>query len=383
VVIMLVAHLADTHLGASQYGLEERELDVYECFREAIDRILEEHVRIVLHSGDVFHSPRPPIRALKVFQEELKRLHSAGVKFYAIPGGHDMLRRRGLTPLVLFDYLGLVTLSRNQPLIEVDGLCIAGLEYVPATFRNDLLRQLARVEAEAAKRGGKRVLLLHQALKEAHPLISELSLSELPKGFHYYAMGHLHHPYIIRREGLVAAYPGSIEFLDVQEVVRSGERGFYIVDLSSDEPLLHFIKLESVRPQLVYEIRYEELERQKARILAEVRKLNGKRPLVHLRIRGRGVERGRVEKLLTKALANYSLHVRIHLIEEGEGEAVEAIESLSVDELLRSRLRDPSLYSFVRTLVELLSRGDEESFKEAVKEAEKVFEGGIWKRWRL
>jgi len=380
---MLIAHLADTHLGASQYGLEERELDVYECFREAVDRILEEHVRIVLHSGDVFHSPRPPIRALKVFQEELKKLHGAGVKFYAVPGGHDMLRRRGLTPLVLFDYLGLVMLSRNQPVVETDGLCIAGLEYIPATFRGDLLRQLAKIEAEATRRSGKRILLLHQALREAHPMISELSLSELPRGFHYYAMGHLHHPYVIRREGLVVAYPGSIEYLDVQEVIRSSERGFYIVDLSGDEPILHFVKLESVRPQLVYEVRYEDLERQRARILAEVRRLSGRKPLVHLKVRGSGVERGRVEKLLARALASYSLHVRIHLIEESESKTVETIESLSIDDLLRERLKNPSLYSFVRTLVELLSKGDEESFKEAVKEAERVFEEGVWKRWKL
>lgn len=380
---MLVAHLADTHLGASQYGLEERELDVYECFREAVDKVLEDHVRVVLHSGDVFHSPRPPIRALKVFQEELKRLHNAGVKFYAIPGGHDMMRRRGLTPLVLFDYLGLVILSRNRSLAEIGELCVAGLEYIPATFRSDLLRQLARIEAEASRRGGKRILLLHQALREAHPLISELSLNELPRGFHYYAMGHLHHPYVVRRDGLIAAYPGSIEFLDIQEAARHGERGFYVVDLSGDEPMLHFIRLESVRPQLVCEVRYDELERARARVLAEVKRLSGKKPLVHLRIRGAGVEKGRVEKLLVKALASYSLHVRIHSIEEGEGENVEAIESLSVEELLRQRLGDPSLHSFVRALVELLGGGDEEGFKEAVKEAEKVFEKGVWKGWRL
>ena len=380
---MLAAHIADTHLGAMQYGVESREVDVYECFREAVAKMLEEHVRVVLHSGDTFHSPRPSIRALKVFQEELKKLRDSGIKVYAIPGGHDMLRRRGLSPLALFDYLGLVMLSRKNPVVKRDDLIIAGVEYIPAAFKGDLLSQLARIEAVVrGECGRKKILLLHQALREAYPPAYELSLREMPRCFNYYALGHIHQSRVINVGDLTAAYPGAIEFFDVQEVVKGGSRGFYIVDISTREPELHFIELESVRPQLVYKVGYERLASEKERILAEVYKLSSrKKPVIHLRVVGRGIERGRVDRLVVKPLSKHSLLVRVHVVEEG-GESIEALENLSVEGLLRAKLRDPALASFAMRIVELLSKGGDEALKEAVKEAEKIFEEGLWRRWR-
>ena len=49
---MKFAHLADTHLGYRQYGLFEREKDFYEVFDKVIDKIIEEKVDFVVHSGD-------------------------------------------------------------------------------------------------------------------------------------------------------------------------------------------------------------------------------------------------------------------------------------------------------------------------------------------
>ncbi|MCS6769176.1 MAG: metallophosphoesterase, partial [Candidatus Caldarchaeum sp.] len=64
--MVLVAHLADIHLGYRQYDLVEREEDVYEVFEEAVERIVAEHAKLVLVAGDLFHSSKPPIRALYV-----------------------------------------------------------------------------------------------------------------------------------------------------------------------------------------------------------------------------------------------------------------------------------------------------------------------------
>ena len=51
---MKFAHLADTHLGYRQFGLLEREKDFYEVFDKIIDKIIEEKVDFVIHSGDLF-----------------------------------------------------------------------------------------------------------------------------------------------------------------------------------------------------------------------------------------------------------------------------------------------------------------------------------------
>lgn len=50
---MKFAHLSDTHLGYRQYGLIEREDDFYNVFNEIVDKIIDERVDFVIHSGDL------------------------------------------------------------------------------------------------------------------------------------------------------------------------------------------------------------------------------------------------------------------------------------------------------------------------------------------
>ena len=51
---MLFSHISDTHLGLQQYGLEEREQDVYDSFNQAIDISIKDHVDFVIFAGDLF-----------------------------------------------------------------------------------------------------------------------------------------------------------------------------------------------------------------------------------------------------------------------------------------------------------------------------------------
>jgi DNA repair exonuclease SbcCD nuclease subunit len=99
----LIAHLADLHLGYRQYNILEREGDFYEAFNEAVDLIIQEHVKIVLIAGDIFHSSRPPISALYCMKSNLEKLSSKGVKVYCVLGDHDLPRGLGEhPPTVLF-----------------------------------------------------------------------------------------------------------------------------------------------------------------------------------------------------------------------------------------------------------------------------------------
>ncbi|TLY03160.1 MAG: hypothetical protein E6K92_04970 [Thaumarchaeota archaeon] len=60
---MLISHISDLHLGYAQFGLEEREEDVYQIFHEAIDTSIKEGVSLVILAGDLFHNPRPSTSA--------------------------------------------------------------------------------------------------------------------------------------------------------------------------------------------------------------------------------------------------------------------------------------------------------------------------------
>jgi len=48
---MLFSHISDTHLGLQQYGLDEREQDVYDSFNQAIDISIKDHVDFVIFAG--------------------------------------------------------------------------------------------------------------------------------------------------------------------------------------------------------------------------------------------------------------------------------------------------------------------------------------------
>ena len=73
--MMKIAHMADTHLGHRQYGIEEREDDLYEAFKNVIDDMIERDVDVVLHSGDLFQNPKPQIKAILAAKEGFEKLY--------------------------------------------------------------------------------------------------------------------------------------------------------------------------------------------------------------------------------------------------------------------------------------------------------------------
>jgi len=98
---MRIAHISDTHLGYRQYNLDERENDFYEAFNEAVDKAIEERADVLIHSGDLFDSPTPPIKALFVFKNALAKIDGR-IKIYTVLGDHDMPKRRGLLFMCTF-----------------------------------------------------------------------------------------------------------------------------------------------------------------------------------------------------------------------------------------------------------------------------------------
>ncbi len=71
---MLFSHISDTHLGLVQYGSEEREIDVYNAFNQAIDTSIKDHVDFVIFAGDIFHVPNPSGTAIVQMAYALKSI---------------------------------------------------------------------------------------------------------------------------------------------------------------------------------------------------------------------------------------------------------------------------------------------------------------------
>ena len=90
---------------------------------------------------------------------------------------------------------------------------------------------------------------MHQGITEINQFAAELNSSDLPKNFTYYAMGHLHDKSVKQFDQLGGplVYPGSTE-MTTSEGIKETEKGFFEVDISSQEAKPNWIKLDT-RPQ--------------------------------------------------------------------------------------------------------------------------------------
>ncbi len=372
---MLVAHVSDTHLGFRQYNLDEREEDIYRLFDEVVEKILVEKPDVVVHTGDLFDQPRPPIQALRVAYQGFRRLRERGVKVYCILGDHDVPKRRSEPPHLLLRELGVVDVVgvnpfREDPFRVVGGVFIVGVRSLPKKYSPQLV-SLLNALARRAREHDRAILMLHQGIREHFPYSYELELQHLPEGFNYYALGHIHmRKWFYLHDGVVG-YAGSIDVIRIdewEEYLKNG-KGFYLVDLSRKEPVIHRVDLEGIREHIVLEIDYNLVE-QKIKELAK-RVMNTKlKPVLHLTVRGRRIDKSHVQRLLLRMLQGKVLTWRLRFEEEKTRPSSIREERISIEELLKQMLGDEEVAELALKLLEPLSRGDVSS---AVKITEEYY----------
>ncbi len=113
---MRIAHLADLHLGFRQYhrqnpnGINQREADVANAFRSAVDGILLEQPDAVIVAGDLFHAVRPTNAAIVFAFKQFQRLREGlpNAPIILIAGNHDTPRSSETGSILkLFEELGV------------------------------------------------------------------------------------------------------------------------------------------------------------------------------------------------------------------------------------------------------------------------------------
>ncbi|MEM2920544.1 MAG: DNA repair exonuclease [Candidatus Nitrosocaldus sp.] len=301
---MQILHISDTHLGCIPFNIKEREEDVYEAFNEAVETAIKDRVDAVIHSGDILHTPKPSGTAINKLGEAVKRLNEHGIRFFFTLGEHDISRVRDTPSPYLFHRLGMATyIGDGRPYMHEDTLLIGFHKYRRSEC-NELVERLKAISPPHDVK--KKVLVLHQGLGEFHPYAYELSMSDLPSGFNYYAMGHLHdHAMKSYGDGIIC-YPGSIDPTP-NEGIREFSKGFCMVDLSGDEAKVDFIQIRSSRRHMHYTIEYERLDEFIRMVSASIAGLT-KKPVIGIRIKGRdGVDRTRIAGILSK-ISDLCLH---------------------------------------------------------------------------
>ncbi len=302
---MLFGHISDTHLGASPYSLQDREKDFYESFDEAIETMIRDHVDAVIHSGDVFDSPKPGGSAMVVLLKGFRRLADAGIRVFFTLGEHDISRIPGIPSPMLFSEMGLATFVGDGLQHEFNGITVIGFHKHRRSEIDSLRSKLAQLDRAALN--GKKVLVLHQGLTEFHEFAGEITQQDLPRSFDYYAMGHLHDRNQALFDGFKGpvCYPGSTEATSV-EGIREREKGFYIVDLSGETASPQWIRLKSVRPQFSLDFKYESMEKEVLKAASMIQDLS-KRPMLSVTVSGKNIDRDRVSAEL-RQLCSISLY---------------------------------------------------------------------------
>lgn len=220
---MKLAHLADLHLGYRQFdrqnarGANQREADVAEAFRRAVDDLLEQRPDLIVFAGDIFHSVRPTNPAILFLFQQLQRLRVAlpATPVVLVAGDHDTPRTSETGSILkLYEAVGadvVIDAPRRLVFPKLDCAVLA----VPHQALVSPDRPLLRPE-----RGGPtfNVLVTHgqyPALGEARGTMdyggAPLSLEDLaPATWDYVALGHYH---VAQELAANVWYSGSLEYL--------------------------------------------------------------------------------------------------------------------------------------------------------------------------
>ena len=211
---MRVLHTSDWHLGRTFH--RESLLGAQAAF---IDHLLEtvrsERVDVVVVSGDLYDRALPPVDAVALCDDALRRLVGAGVQVVIISGNHDSATRLGFgTDLLEAAGVHLRTdPDRAWRPVTIDGVSFYGIPYLePELVRGPwelpershtaaLGHAMARIREDAASRGTRTVVLAHAFVTGGRASDSERDISvggvaHVPitafDGVDYVALGHLH-----------------------------------------------------------------------------------------------------------------------------------------------------------------------------------------------
>lgn len=332
--LMLVAHISDLHLGYSQFNLEEREEDVYQTFSEAVDISIKEGAGLVILAGDIFHTPRPSGKAVITLASALKKLKEKQIAVGFVLGEHDISRVRDVAFAHVFGNLGLAKMLRlDQPLM-VGGIAVFGANKERRSNVDSLIEKLRPAEKNARNHGGKSILVLHQGLSDFNKFAGEMNSTDLPAGFHYYAMGHYHDQIEKRFDHLGGplVYPGSID-LTPSEGIKEVEKGFALVDMSGEEASVNWVPLQR-RPQFKVTIDYDKITEGIEAIASKAASL-AKKPVVKVEIAGSDIDSKVIAANLVR-LNESCLHYVWQPLEQGQAMQVYDERPADLDaELLR------------------------------------------------
>ncbi len=245
------AHLADVHLGAFREP-ELRELNA-RAFEAVLDACSEADFLVI--AGDLFDTPLPDLSIVDRAVKKMRALVEQGKKIYLVYGSHDYSVNE-TSVIDVLNSAGVITkitggkAENNRIKLdftkdEATGALLTGLS---ARKRGLELENYEALDLNhLQERNGFKVFAFHSGIEEHKPDflkgVESIPLSLLPKGFDYYAGGHVHKRIdIVEKNYGRIVYPGPLFAADYKDLddLAEKEHGFYMVRVKGGEVIAEF-----------------------------------------------------------------------------------------------------------------------------------------------
>ncbi|RZD44633.1 MAG: DNA repair exonuclease [Thaumarchaeota archaeon] len=263
---MKFAHLSDVHLGFQKHeSLQKIEQQVFE---KILDQCISLKVDFILIPGDLFHVNIPEMRVQKFAFAKFRQVHDAGIPIYVVYGSHDFSPVSN-SVIDLLTEIGYIT-KVVQPTSHDDGqislkclvdpktgVKLTGLTGLKMGKDREWYEKLDRDSLETES--GFKIFLFHGGISDMKTDSGmdgdQMPLSLLPKGFSYYAGGHMHkfnHQSFDGYSNVVySGTPFAGYHVDLEDNANGQKRGFVLVEFEDEVKSVDFIEIENTKYEVI------------------------------------------------------------------------------------------------------------------------------------
>lgn len=274
-----------------------------ESFNKAMDICLRKKVDFILITGDLFHSNIPDMGVVNQAVMKMRELRENGINIYLIYGSHDfspnqtsvvdILNSAGLYQKIVKGEIIDERLRLTSFKDEKTNTVLVGLSGRSLGLEREYYEILDRDHLENIS--GFKIFAFHTAFDELKPAqlarMDSIPVSYLPKGFDYYAGGHIH----VRLERDIPGYgviryPGATfgyNFTDLERFAKGETPGFYIVSFEDEIKDVKFIKTDVCKYLFKeYDMSNKNSIQANEELYKKIRNLQVEEKLVLIRVKG-------------------------------------------------------------------------------------------------
>jgi DNA repair exonuclease SbcCD nuclease subunit len=275
-----------------------------QTLEDAVEKCIELNVDFVLICGDIFHISIPDLTVVNETIRTLRLLQKVNIPVYAIYGSHDYTPN-GTSVIDILDTAGILT-NVMKARVDEEGMVILQFVVDPKTgaklagisarrigLESKMYEKLDKPRLEAEK--GFKIFAFHSGISEFKPaFLSEMEtvpITSFPKGFDYYAGGHIHitdeitfpgYPKIVFPGPLFTGYGK-----DIEDTARGTKRGFFVVEFDDKVRKVEFVEVGGFNgAHLVYDVTGKNSHQARKDLATKLDELEVNGKVVIVRVKG-------------------------------------------------------------------------------------------------